>query len=240
MSEYGVVVILADFEVFHSRPVTPTRRVAISGGRLPVAPAPGFGGFLLAGIVAFYAASLDDEMRDEIERLMTKVTAGARIPQPQLRHRLQVDRIGLMSSTHRLRGDGETLRFEFAPDAPPAPQMLGAVYRVGQLDMTTRRSVMTLVRSAVGWLGANTDDLVGWLTGHDASGSYSMAQLDPLGWALDVFGLDQANVSKREVQRRFRRLLRAVHPDHGGHHHQAGDAIGRITEARRILLATTH
>ena len=237
-NEYGVVVILAEFKVFHSRPVAPTRRVALGGGRLPVDPAPGFGGLLLAGIVAVHAEFLDDDMRDAIDRLMTSVADGARVPQPQLRHRLQVDRIGLTSSTHRLHGDGETLRFEFAPDGPPAPQMLGAVYCVGQFDATTRRSVMTLVRSAVGWAGGNTDDLVGWLTGHDAAGSYSMAQVDPLGWALDVFGLDQANVSKREVQRRFRRLLRAVHPDHGGHHHEASDAIGRITEARRILLAT--
>ena len=59
-------MILAEFEVFHSRPVAPTRRVAISGGRLPVDPAPGFGGLLLAGIVAAHAEFLDDETRDAL------------------------------------------------------------------------------------------------------------------------------------------------------------------------------
>jgi len=232
------MVILAEFEVFHSRPVAPTRRVAITGGHLPVEPAPGFGGLLLAGIVAVYAEQLDEETRDDLDALVTKVTNGSRISQPQLRHRLQVDRVGLSRSSHLLHGDGETLRFEFATDAPPAPQVLAAVYRTGQFDMSTRRSVMTLLRSAAGWVGGSTDDLVLWLTGHDQVGAYSMEYTDPLAWALDLFGLRPDTVSKREVQRRFRRLLRAAHPDHGGHTIDAADAIGRITEARRILLAT--
>ena len=237
-SEYGDTVILAEFEVFHSRPVAPTRRVAVSGGRLPVEPAPGFGGLLLAGIVASYVEHLDDETRDDLDMLMTKVTNGSNISQPQLRHRLQVDRVGLSHSTHALHGDGETLRFEFPSDAPPAPQILAAVYRTGQFDVSTRRSVMMLLRSAAGWAGGSSDDLVLWLTGHDQAGVYSMSQADPLLWALDVFGLRPETVSRREIQRRFRRLLRAAHPDHGGHTMDAADAIGRITEARRILLAT--
>jgi hypothetical protein len=212
--------------------------VAISGGRLPVEPAPGFGGLLLAGVVAAHVEQLDEDTRDDIDRLMTKVQAGARVSQPQLRHRLQVDRIGLTSSTHRLTGNGETLQFEFASDAPPAPQILAAVYRTGQFDIETRRSVMTLLRSASAWMGGSTADLVLWLTGHDQAGAYSATSADPLAWALDVFGLKLDTVSKREVQRRFRRLLRAAHPDHGGHSMDAADAIGRITEARRILLAT--
>ncbi len=231
-------MILAEFDVFHSRPVAPTRRVAITGGQLPVDPAPGFGGLLLAGIVAMHAEKLDADTRDDLDSLMTKVQAGARIPQPQLRHRLQVDRVGLSKSSHRLHGDGETLRFDFATDAPPAPQVLAAVYRAGQFDDKTRRTVITLLRSAAGWVGGSSDDLALWLTGHDQAGAYSMAHADPLAWALDVFGLQLDTVSKREVQRRFRRLLRAAHPDHGGHSHDAADAIGRITEARRILLAT--
>lgn len=231
-------MILAEFDVHHSRPVAPTRRVAISGGHLPVDPPPGFGGLLLAGIVAVHAERLDEETRDDLDVLMTRVTAGARIPQPQLRHRLQVDRIGLARSTHRLIGDGETLRFSFEPDAPPAPQVLAAVYRTGQFDVQTRRTVMTLLRSAVGWVGGSNDDLVLWLTGHDQAGSYAAAHADPLAWALDVFGLERDAIDKREVQRRFRRLLRAAHPDHGGLSADAADAIGRITEARRILLAT--
>jgi len=236
VTEYGCPVILAEFEVFHSRPVTPTRRVAISGGNLPVDPTPGYGGLLLAGIVGGYVHVLDEDARDDIDVLVAKVAAGDRVAQPQLRHRLQVDRIGLTSSVHRLRGDGERLRFDFAADAPPAPQILAAIYRTGRFDITTRRSVMTLVKSAVRWTGPSAD-LMDWLTGHHGADTYVLPHVDSIGWALDVFGLQEGDVSKREVQRRFRRLLRAVHPDHGGRDVEAGDAIGRITEARRILLA---
>ncbi len=37
-------MLLAELEVFHSRPIAPTRRVAIGVAVLPTAPPPGFGG----------------------------------------------------------------------------------------------------------------------------------------------------------------------------------------------------
>ena len=42
--------MLAELEVWHSRPVTPTRRVALGHLILPVDPAPGFGGLLLGAV----------------------------------------------------------------------------------------------------------------------------------------------------------------------------------------------
>ena len=49
---YRDPVILAELEVFHSRPIAPTRRVALGRRHLPLHPAPGFGGILLGGIAA--------------------------------------------------------------------------------------------------------------------------------------------------------------------------------------------
>ena len=43
-------MLLAELEVFHSRPIAPTRRVAVGVAVLPTAPAPGFGGLLLSEI----------------------------------------------------------------------------------------------------------------------------------------------------------------------------------------------
>src|SRR5690606_9268504 len=54
-------VILAELEVFHSRAIAPTRRVALGGRDLPVTPAPGFGGILLGGVVAAYVPGLDPD-----------------------------------------------------------------------------------------------------------------------------------------------------------------------------------
>ena len=56
-------MLLAELEVWHSRPVTPTRRVSLGNLILPVDPTPGFGGLLLGAVVA---AHLDDIL-DEVE-----------------------------------------------------------------------------------------------------------------------------------------------------------------------------
>ncbi len=54
-------MLLAELEIRHSRPIAPTRRVALGEDVfLPTEPAPGFGGILLACIVATFGQELDD------------------------------------------------------------------------------------------------------------------------------------------------------------------------------------
>ncbi|NOX30880.1 MAG: J domain-containing protein [Actinobacteria bacterium] len=231
-------MIVAEFEVWHSRPVAPTRRVAISGGHLPVDPTPGYGGLLLAGIVASYVECLDDDLRDDLYSLITELENGHRVPQPVLRHRLQVDRVGLSSSTHRLRATDDQLVLELAKAAPPMPQILACVYRIGQMQTEIRRSLMTIVRSAAAWSGGPGPEVLPWLAGAAAIDLPRLASVDPQAWAMDVFGLEpEGQVSKRSIQRRFRTLLREAHPDHGGKHDTAAEAIDRLNAARTILLA---
>ena len=123
---------LAELEVFHSRPIAPTRGLAFGDRDLPVSPAPGFGGILLGGIVAAHIPVLDPEMFDDLDRLSRQLEAGFRIPQPRLRHRLQVDRVGLQRSVHRLKGGGEALSFEIDEKGAPAHHVLAAVYAAGR------------------------------------------------------------------------------------------------------------
>jgi hypothetical protein len=231
-------VILAEFEVWHSRPVVPTRRVALGADDLPTDPLPGFGGLLLAGVIANFVSALRSEHLDALDRLMDDVEAGLRIPQPRLRHRLQVDRVGLRSSLHRLMGDGESLSFDFEAGAPPAPQVLAAVYRTGRLEPLARRSIMSLLRSAARWRGVDHTDLVAYLCGRDPDSAFAASQhVDPVAWAMSVLGFDTGLPTRREVQRRFRMLLRAAHPDAGGEGALAARRIGLLTEARDILVA---
>ena len=119
-------MLLAELEVFHSRPIAPTRRVAVGTAVLPTAPAPGFGGLLLSGIVATFIPEVDPDLVDDITRLTHQVEAGQRIVQPRLRHRLQDDRVGLTKCPHRLIGTGEELRFELGASASPEPNVLAA------------------------------------------------------------------------------------------------------------------
>jgi hypothetical protein len=235
-------VILAELEVFHSRPIAPTRRVALGRTNLPVTPAPGFGGLLLGGIVAGHIEGLDPELFDDLNRLTLQLQEGMRVPQPRLRHRFQQDRIGLTRSVHRLVGEGEDLAFEFEEKGAPAQHILAAVYAAGQLPLTARPRVMDTIRKGMRWAGPLDNVFITHLSGLDRGRDWSTAAFrDPIQWALGILDLGDAaaNVPSRlHIQRQFRDLLRAAHPDHGGDTDDAAQRIADLTEARRILLAS--
>lgn len=236
--------MLAELEVYHSRPIAPTRRVAIGRTILPVDESPGFGGLLLGAVVARYSQLIDPELLEELEILSYQVEQGQRIPQPRLRHRLQTDRIGLTRSVHqleRLPNNKLHLAFESTHEAPPQ-FVLAAVYAAGTLDPGPRTDVMKVIRRAIGWQGnADNDDV---LLSHLSStfsryALSSSSQADPVAWALEVLGFkaDDDVPDEDLLRKTFRSELRNAHPDIGGDTDDAADRIAELTEARRILLA---
>lgn len=230
-------MLLAELEVFHSRPIAPTRRVAIGASVLPTSPSPGFGGLLLGGIVAEFVPEVDPDLLVDLTRLTHQVEAGHRIPQPRLRHRLQDDRIGLTRYRHRLVGDGEELQFEIDSNGSPEPHVLAAVYAAGRLPTDVRPDAFAAVRRALRWRGQLDADFVSYVS--EVGGSTGWTTLggrDPVVWALAVLGLSADAVERRAIQQRFRELLRTAHPDHGGSVSVAAQRISDLTEARRILL----
>lgn len=263
------MVILAELEVFHSRPVAPTRRVALGRTELPVDPPPGSGGVLLGGVVAHNVGVVDPDLIPELARLTVQLEHGQRIAQPRLRYRFQTDRIGLQRSRHRLLREANSLRFEFDDEhGDPSQQLLGAVYAAGQLPMRLRRPVMAAVRRSISWRGAVGPEFIAMLSGFDTATSWSANLIaHPVEWALDVLGFHrhgersvEASVAQlidsgtqvaehtrhsgtgptpSAVQRRYRQLLMAAHPDHGGHAIDAAQRIADLSEARRILLGLT-
>jgi hypothetical protein len=235
-------MILAELEVFHSRPIAPTRRVALGRSDLPVSPAPGFGGILLGSIVAANMDGLDPELFDDLHRLTLQLQDGRRIPQPRLRHRFQDDRVGLTRSVHRLRGRGEELELDLEHKAAPAQNVLAAVYAAGRLPHVARGPVMDAIRAAMRWTGPVDRSLIARLAGLDRGASLSTRAFgDPVAWALGVLGMtverDGPTPDRVAVQRRFREALRSAHPDHGASTDGAAQRIADLAEARRILLA---
>ena len=237
-------MVLAELEIFHSRPIAPTRRVALGRRELPVHPAPGFGGVLLGGIAAQAVIDLDPDLLPDLNRLIVQLEEGRRIPQPRLRYRYQTDVIGLTRSTHRLVGDGERMEFEFDDRGAAAQYLLGAVYAAGELDPVERRSVMGAIRKGLRWYGDIGPSLIAHLSGTQGARSLSPAAFeDPVRWALDLLGFTAAadpgpfRPDRADVQRRFRELLRQAHPDHGADADGAAQRIADLAEARRILIA---
>lgn len=231
-------MILAAVQSYLSRPIAPTRRVALGRAELPCDPAPGFGGILLGGIVARFAADLDPDLHDELLHLMSEVERGHRIAQPRLRHRYQQDRVGLQPCEHRLVGVGEELRFRFDSDrGTPAQHVLCAVYAAAAVPSAARSTVMDTLRKGLRWRGGPDPQLIAYLSGRAAGASIGSVG-DPVSWALDLLKIHPEALvpSRREVQRAFRDQLRVAHPDHGASGDGAAQRIAELSEARRILL----
>jgi len=230
--------VLASLTVWHSRPYTPTRRLALGDVDLPVEPAPGLGGILLGGIVAAHLPEVDEELVPDVHRLLSQVERGERVVQPRLRHRFQADRHGLARSVHQLVGDGERVRFVFDEKGSPLQQVLASVYVLERLDPSVRRRLAALLSRSMAWRGPLDERFVSWLAGGGASSISALA--DPRAWALEVLGFPEGTVrpTKREIQARFRDGLRRAHPDHGGDERAASRAIEDLGEARRVLLGS--
>ena len=229
------MVAVAELEIRHSRRVAPTRRVALGDMWLPATPAPGPGGVLVAGIVAVKAQSLDADLRDELDVLISRLDVGAKIAQPRLRHRFQTDVVGLDRSRHRLVSVGRAHELELDDHAHDLPQVLGAVYAASQFPARARASVFRLLWRALRWEGGNTRALIEYLSGDTAA---VLRRHRTAEWALDVLGFaPHALPAPTEILGRFRTLVRGVHPDHGAPVDDAGQRVSDLTEAKRILLA---
>jgi hypothetical protein len=232
-------MLLAEVETHLSRPIAPTRRVALGRLDLPTDPAPGFGGILLGGIAARFGPDLPEDFHDEVLHLMYELEHGGRIAQPRLRHRLQQDKVGLQRCVHRLVGHGEQLSFEFdVAKGTAAQHVLCAAYAAGTVAPARRAAVMDTVRKGFRWRGEVGMRLVAHLSGQSAATTLD-SYVDPVGWALrllELHGNASSVPSRRDIQRAFREQLRAAHPDHGATDAGAADRIAELSEARRILL----
>jgi hypothetical protein len=229
--------VLAELEVFHSRAFSPTRRLALGRRELPVEPPPGFGPLLLGGIVAVGAEDLDADDEEALLGLMAELEAGRRIIQPRIRNRFQTDQHGLARTVGRLLGGGEQLEYDFDGNGSPLQMTLVSIYAAGQVPMAVRPRVFEVLRKAMHWRGPIGPALITHLSGRHGAPTSVAAYTDPNQWAMDLLGLgDVPTASKREIQRRFRRLVRDAHPDHGAQSEGAAQRIAELTEARRILI----
>ncbi|MEJ7561563.1 MAG: hypothetical protein WKF45_03455, partial [Ilumatobacteraceae bacterium] len=62
-------MLLAELEVWHTRPTAPTRRVALGNLVLPADPPPGFGGLLLGAVVAAHVRDVHEDLVPDLHRL---------------------------------------------------------------------------------------------------------------------------------------------------------------------------
>jgi hypothetical protein len=250
-------MILAELTVHHTRRHMPTRRVALGEQYLPMTGA-AHGAGLLAAVVAEHAGALDEDQREELPRLLFDITRhGITVPRIALRHRLQTDLHGLDRSRHRLLEEDGALIVELDVHGAAVPQVLGAILAAGSMGSSVRRRAVRAVEAAVNQPGLIPEPFAvrrlvagipilrppraGVGPVEDAfsatdTGSWVGVPAERR-WAMEVFGLGAGrSVDRGDVQRRFRRMLRLAHPDHGGDAEGAAERIAELTEARELLL----
>ena len=228
--------VLAELEIWHSRPITPTRRLSLGNLVLPIDPLPGFGGLLLGAVMSAHIVDVDDELVPDVHRLITEIKEDVKVVQPRLRHRYQIDRHGLSRSVHRLSGHEDELQFQFESSGTPLQQVLGSVYALERLALETREILAILLHKSMKWRGPIGPSFISFIAGSAATSLSALA--DPRAWALDLLGFPPGTIkpSKKEIQTRYRETLRQVHPDHGGTHETAAHSISELGEARRVLM----
>jgi hypothetical protein len=256
-------VILAELNIRHTRRHQPTRRVALGDHYLPT-NGPAYGAVLLGAVVSENLGGLDDEQRDLLPRLLADAEDGLSVPRIALRHRLQTDTHGLDRSRHRIVADGGPLTVELDTHGWPTPQVLGAVMAAAALPASARRPAFRAISAAAARPGMPPEGLEvrrllegvpglrpyapgaaarpngATLPGADGDGELAAWRGVPAErrWAMEVLGVRAgARVDREEVQRRFRRLLRLAHPDHGAADVGAAERIAELSEARELLLA---
>ncbi len=253
-------MLLAELNIRHTRRHMPTRRVAVDDGYLPTS-GPAFGGVLIGAVLAECVPGLDEEQVDALARLVDVAKRGAlTVPRIALRYRLQRDTHGLDLSRHRItsaaieRGSVRPI-LELDLHGPPAPQVIGALMAGSRLPPSGRSVVFRFVDAALarpGVLpeglevrrryqglpglrppGPGTTTTVGGSAADDWAGVPSERR-----WAMEVLGLQAGHTIERDdVQRRFRRLIRLAHPDHGGESVGAAERMAELSEARELLLS---
>lgn len=237
-------MIVAELEVYHSRPIAPTRRVGLGHINLPVGPGPGLGGVLLAGVIAQTVPNINAEDRESLFNVCELIGANQRVNQPSARHRYQDDLVGLAMSRQVLLSDNGMFSYDFdSSNASPIQLALGALYAVERIQMEGRASVIDAIRYAMVWEGeTDTQFISSVLSEHQLSGE-QLDRLgswsDPVAWALDKLGISEPleQVSKRVVQANFRGLIRKAHPDHGGVETLASERVKDLMDAKDILLS---
>jgi hypothetical protein len=242
-------VVLAELSVRHTRRHMPTRRVALGDSYLPTAGA-AWGAVLLGAVVAEYLPRMDGEQQDVVPALLREARAGLSVPRIAARYRLQTDVHGLDRSRHRvLDGTGGRV-LELDDHGRPDPQVLGAVLAPASLPGSARETAFRALDTARRRPGACPEGLVVRRLHLGVPGGpprlVGATSRDPWSgipserrWAMEVLGLRaEATIQAVDIQRRFRRLVRDAHPDHGGAAVGAAERLAELRDARALLLSS--
>ena len=257
-------MLLAELNIRHTRRHMPTRRVAVDDGYLPTS-GPAFGGVLIGAVIAEHVPGLDEEQLDALAPPGRRARAtaspcrasrcgtgsrptptgstspGTASPAPtsrpgSLRPILELDRhgppapqvIGALMAASRAPAVGPPHRVPLrrrraspAPACCPRASRSGACTRACPGCGPPRPGAAHRARRSA----ASTGRRVARACRRSGGGRWRCSGSTPA-----------CTIERDDVQRRFRRLVRLAHPDHGASSAGAAERIAELAEARELLL----
>jgi hypothetical protein len=247
-------VLLAEMTVRHTRRHMPTRRVALDHAYLPMTGGR-HGSLLVQTVFAENLGALDEEQAELLPHLLDDARRGLSVPRIALRYRLQTDVHGLDRSRHRVLGEDGRIVVELDVHGAAVPQILGTVLAVAAMSPISRDNAIHALRMVTAQrfrfpsgvqlrrLEYGIPQAAPPMPGTHWDRGRPPQELEWAGvpaerrWAMEVLGLRGGmSLDRDDVNRRFRRLLRDAHPDHGGARVEAAERIAELREARDLLL----
>jgi hypothetical protein len=170
------------------------------------------------------------------------------------RHRIVDDGPSIPNSDGGNRDGYRRIVLELDVHGRAAPQLIGTIMAAAALPPSARRIAFRAIEAALARPGVAPEGLqVRRLyegvpgarpTAPGAAANGSRPVIDEWRnvpaerrWAMEVLGLRAVMAVERDdIQRRFRRLVRLAHPDHGGATTGAAERIAELSEARELLL----
>jgi hypothetical protein len=213
---------------------------------------------LLGAVVADCVPEFDEDQAEALDRLVKTARPGLTVPRIALRYRLQTDTHGLERSRHRIVAPdivtGRTRPLlELDRHGRAAPQVIGSIMAAAELPPAGRKIAFRAIDAAIarpGWLPEGLDvvrrfdalpgarPVLPGMPGPASEEDWTGVPTDRR-WAMEVLGIQPGRTFDRDdVQRRFRRLVRLAHPDHGADAAGAGERLSELAEAREVLLVT--
>ena len=180
-------MLLAELEVWHTRPLAPTRRVALGHLVLPADPPPG-----LRRLAARRRRRRPHRRRRRgprprrppADRARSRWASGSSSRACATASRSTATGSAGRSTSSMARGT--SCSFEFDSRGSPLSMLLGAIYAVERLAPESRRVIAPLLHQAMRWRGPIGPALITHLAGTTAVPLSALA--DPRAWAMDVLG----------------------------------------------------
>ena len=231
-------MLLAELEIWHTRPVTPTRRVALGPPRAAHRSSAGAWAVCCWRRWSRPTCPTSTKTCSPISaRLIDQVARGERIVQPRLQHRYQVDRHGLAVSVHQLNGDADNVTFDLHSMGRPLSQVLGAVYALERIELRRSRAASRPCCTARCAGAVRSGRRSSPTSAVSVAATWSVSPIREYGRStLLGFPMDTGKVTKKEVMAHFRPKPARGASRPRWRRRRAGDAIERLGEARRILL----